>query len=276
MMEKIIHHFVPEDKNLWHPVWKKCLESWFIHFPEPEYEHKFWYNSGNKNDAITDFVKNEYPEYLNSYSILPLHIMKIDFVKFLVIYKYGGLYVDMDIYCYKNFYHMLSKDIVLLEAFSELEVIQNSMFGGKKNNHFYINCVHEIINAYHNNKNQFDTHLPLIYDNVIDSHRSNDMTNSLVHRTTGSLLLSEIYKKYDKENILVLKKEIFNPSVLYYDKFLITKHMLTGIWGKDTFNLLNSFKNKNDSCEEHLRRIYIDFRNIDINNFDFYRNYSNE
>lgn len=46
---------------------------------------------------IEVFLKNNYPEYHNTYLLLPHKIQKIDFFRYVAVYHYGGYYFDLDI-----------------------------------------------------------------------------------------------------------------------------------------------------------------------------------
>lgn len=58
----------------------------------PSFEHMFF----NGND-IEHFFKENYLEYYNTYTRLPIFIQKLDFFRYLAIYHYGGFYFDMDV-----------------------------------------------------------------------------------------------------------------------------------------------------------------------------------
>lgn len=254
MIPKVIHHFAPnEDK--WHPIWKICIQSWYIHYPKDHYEHRFW----NDND-VTKFVNDEYPQYKKIYDKLPLHIMKLDFARYLVIHKFGGLYVDMDMFCYKNFYQILNKNIILLEALDKKEITQNSMFGGTVNNDFYIACVENSIYEYEIYKEQ-------LLDLDINDNKKIDF---LVQKITSCYNLSKVYYSYDKTNIQLLDKKRFNPFILYYDDILITKHIMTGLWGKE---VIDTYERIDDEYSSVALQKLINKKSINFLNFDFYKNY---
>lgn len=56
------------------------------------YNYLLW----NKSMCDT-FVSENYPEYEELYNSVKYKIMKVDIVRFLILHKYGGLYLDMDI-----------------------------------------------------------------------------------------------------------------------------------------------------------------------------------
>lgn len=58
----------------------------------PEWNYVFF-----TDEDIILFMKNEMPEYYNTFVHLTHKIQQIDFFRYLVIYFYGGVYLDLDI-----------------------------------------------------------------------------------------------------------------------------------------------------------------------------------
>ena len=55
------------------------------------HEYLFW-----DNERCNDLL-NKYPEYKFMYDNFRYGIMKCDFIRYLVLYEYGGLYIDCDV-----------------------------------------------------------------------------------------------------------------------------------------------------------------------------------
>tara|TARA_R110000823_G_scaffold247206_1_gene371026 strand:+ start:728 stop:1363 length:636 start_codon:yes stop_codon:yes gene_type:complete len=55
------------------------------------YSYKFW------NKSMLDKLLNKYPKYKNQINNVRYEIMKVDMIKFLILYNEGGLYLDLDI-----------------------------------------------------------------------------------------------------------------------------------------------------------------------------------
>jgi hypothetical protein len=60
----------------------------------PEYTYRLF----DDND-ITQFLKSDFPEYFKGYEKLKYGASKADLWRYLIIYKYGGVYADMDCKC---------------------------------------------------------------------------------------------------------------------------------------------------------------------------------
>jgi len=66
------------------------------------------YNKNMKHYLYDDqdcdnFVKNKFPEYYYFYQQLQLPVQKADLWRYLIIYYYGGYYLDIDCVCVKSF-----------------------------------------------------------------------------------------------------------------------------------------------------------------------------
>lgn len=71
---------------------KNYVDTWLIQ--NPEYEYRFY-----DDEDILAFFKNEFPEFLEGYKKLKYGASKADLWRYLIIYKYGGIYADMDCLC---------------------------------------------------------------------------------------------------------------------------------------------------------------------------------
>ncbi len=57
----------------------------------PDWEYRLWTDADN--DA---FVKKEYPEFYDIFSGFSRGIMRADVIRYLIMYKIGGVYLDLD------------------------------------------------------------------------------------------------------------------------------------------------------------------------------------
>jgi len=73
----------------------------------PDWTYRIWTDADN-----LAFVQKEYPGFLPIYQKLPKNIMRVDVIRYLIMYKLGGLYMDLDYEMLKPF-DMTDHDIVL-------------------------------------------------------------------------------------------------------------------------------------------------------------------
>lgn len=251
---KIIHQTAPKNMDEWHPIWEKCHSSWKYNFPKEEYTHLMW-----NDDDMDSFVKTEYPEYWDFYKNLCMHILQIDFFRYLVLYKLGGIYADMDMYCYKNFYDDLNSDCCIVESSSPdlREFLQNSLMVSSIGNVFFYNCILKFIEIY----------------SPIDGTLNDTETQNWVRKTSGPIFLSDVYKFYQKDLIQILPSNEYNVSQYFINTK--TRHMLSGRWGKEMMDILKERHSDNEELNEisHKDYLVIDykkFRGIDSNSFNPY------
>lgn len=215
---KLIHYTGPA-KNKWHPVWVKCQKSWVKHFPEPEYTHVYW-----SDDDLTNLVKDYYPEFFELYESLPFHIMRIDLAEYLIMHRYGGIYHDLDMYCYQNFYDDVKfAPFALLESPMKDEFIQNCMFLSSPKALFWTSLVQRIKETFYPYPDTNELDVPKILDPCF-----------YIQDLVGCFMISRFTLQTSQyKNIHLLPKEEYNPPCNTYNKAYKTKHMLTNTWGND-------------------------------------------
>lgn len=64
----------------------------------PDFDIRFYDDA-----ACAAFVAREMPEYLSVYHRLPRPVQRADFFRYLVVYRFGGVYVDIDMECLRPF-----------------------------------------------------------------------------------------------------------------------------------------------------------------------------
>ena len=266
---KIIHHIAPKDTDRWHSLWERCYLSWSSVFTD--FEHKLW----NDEDDIDNLVKEFYPNQWEFYSTLPVHIMKIDFARFCVLHQYGGIYADMDVFCYKNFYENLTEDFHITEApYGEVWIngelkVENCLMCSIKNNTFIKNMINDCEENYNLNiKQRFKK------DKI--SERSQ---NYNLGYTCGPKYVSEKMINYNKYENNILPGHLYNNHGLAYDDSFYTKHLLTGMWGKEIIDSI--IKDSNQEFDRTTDNLYIQeikkYAKIDFDStdkFDFYKDYT--
>ena len=225
MKNKIIHFIAPESQNKWHPLWFKCLDSWKENFKT--FEIKMW----NDSSDLDNLIKNDYPDFYEFYNDVPFHIMRLDIARLFILHKYGGIYADMDYYCYKNFENILQGDFIVVENISSEyteftnAAFENNLIYSSKNNKFILQIIYNMKYHFYKNRESFDTD---------SSNWRSDKNSGLVNCTTGSAMLSAcINQLLDKFPVSVFSGYYFNNRPMSYKESYYCKHAHTGIWGND-------------------------------------------
>lgn len=97
----------------------KCIESWKRACPD--YEIKEW-NSGNYDVTVNPFAHEAYKQRKWAYVS--------DYARLDTVYKYGGIYLDMDVVLYKSLDVLLKKDFFV--GFGPIRDIEAAIFGAAK------------------------------------------------------------------------------------------------------------------------------------------------
>lgn len=94
MIPKIIHQTWKNTKipDNWIDAQKSCK---ILH---PDYKYILW-----THEDMDKFVKSEYPNFYKTYISYKYDIQRCDAFRYLVLYTYGGIYLDLDIVCKKKF-----------------------------------------------------------------------------------------------------------------------------------------------------------------------------
>lgn len=258
MIPKIIHHSAPKSKKLWHPVWEICLPTWYKNFPKQEYQHVMWDDS-----MIDDFIEDKFFKYYHAYTSFPFHIMQLDFSRICFMYEFGGIYADMDYYCFENFFNELNGKCFIVESPTQREIFQNSLLISEPKQAIWLELLEEILEKY-------------FYYDILNDYRS-DHFNGYVKTISGPNSIDRLYEYNPEkfEGVYRLESEKYNPIINnFYNTQKMnnvkTFHFLSGLWGREkqrhvSQDILKENLNSNDmSYNELLKKEYYMLRNIDI------------
>jgi mannosyltransferase OCH1-like enzyme len=132
MIPKLIHQTaktadIPES---WRPFQQRVRE---LH---PDWTYRLWTDEDN-----LAFVKAEMPDFVDVFTALPKNIMRADVIRYVLMYKLGGLYLDLDYEMLKPFDGLAAYDCVLaLEnegAFGPESRVGNAFFASAPGHPFF-------------------------------------------------------------------------------------------------------------------------------------------
>jgi inositol phosphorylceramide mannosyltransferase catalytic subunit len=175
------------------------------------------------DNDINHFVRNKFPEYYITYKKFPYKIQKIDFFRYLAIYYYGGVYLDLDIYLYKTLYDISSngKTVFPLEYMqNDNKLLQDQNYKGLIGNY-----------AFYAPKGSL--FVKLIIDNIvkdripkIDYKKGFDSQRYIFYKT-GPVMVTQSYIDYQKKyEIDIIKPDKFKFG--YFGNY--GRHYLMGSW----------------------------------------------
>lgn len=200
---KIIHHIAPTDKQKWHYRWQDCLDSWFKVYPD--WEHKFW-----DDEDIEKLIDDDFPWYRRYYDLYTENIKKYDIARILILYKYGGVYADMDYEVLNDFSDkiVLGRVSIPISSYKLNEYFQNSFFISNPKNIFWL----------------------MLLDYSIDK-----LGFTQVMDTTGPILLTQFYFGFypilkNMVNELPTDEFIPNDKLIKQSNLIYTRHNHTNSW----------------------------------------------
>jgi hypothetical protein len=123
MIPKIIHQ-TWKDKNLPPIIYKLVSEN--INFLKANgYELMFW-----TDDMILKLISEEYPNFYNIYKLARTGVQKGDIARILLVYHYGGIYIDLDVLILRDFNEILdmtsNKLYITYEPSGQTKALYNS------------------------------------------------------------------------------------------------------------------------------------------------------
>lgn len=183
----------------------------------PGWEYKFW-----DETSIYDLVKQN-DEWLEIYDkFIYLH-QKVDFAKYIILYKYGGAYIDMDSYCIKSLDG-------LIEKYPNYEVIASKMNISKLES--YLSCYNSIcINNGIILATKASKAIKKLIMEISKSPKCRFYENQFlcIMRTTGPSIFTKILLSVPKNTIKILPPEYLEPCIankcqITENTYVIHKH----------------------------------------------------
>lgn len=195
MIPKVIHQiWIGNEGQLMPEILKELSVSWQLNNPECQF---ILWDKEKLNDLLIRF----FPEMQSLMASYTYDIQRIDVYKCLLLYKFGGLYVDLDCECIQPIFQLFADSDCVLSQNSENEkfFIGNFFMASIANSHFIKFLIDGLSN---------DSEL-----------RKNGLSKlDIVLQSTGPLYVSDKYHEYvdtnknvEKSIILVLDYSCVAP-----------------------------------------------------------------
>jgi inositol phosphorylceramide mannosyltransferase catalytic subunit len=176
MIPKIIHQIWLQGEqqipmNL-QPYYDGC------HSINDDFQHMFW-----DEDKITDLIRKEFGErYLELFRYYKVPAQRADFARYMILYIYGGIYLDMDTICKKNLSFFLNTRFFFTPTHVHgiLNVLykryHQGVFGSVPKHPIYLILHRKLFERVnHSNNVTYSTGTKLFYDSVQEYIRDNNM-----------------------------------------------------------------------------------------------------
>lgn len=213
---KTIFHIGPRNTTDWHPIWKECYKSWQEIHLKDSVELKLY----NDEQDLMNIVKRYEPSYLPFFLKLPFNVSRVDFSRLILLYYEGGMYSDLDVYCYKTFYSNINCDVMnLLQAGPETGfAVQPTIMACEPGNIFVKQYIKNILQIFESGK---------LFVEMVDISRGKDKTNFLFN-STGVGVCNLTYKSFTGVVNQLDYKE-YNCSNTFFEG-IKTQHLRTGVF----------------------------------------------
>ncbi len=198
MIPQIIHQIY--DNNF--PPPQHLLEmskSWInLH---PDWIYRLW-----DKDQIYSFLNENYSKYVLFYNSLPFDAQRWDFIRYLILYHFGGLYVDMDYESRKPITDLIKGSTCCL--------------GLEPSGHSYCNQV--IIGNALMATIPRHPFIKIVIDEIV-SNRVELLNKKLqIMESTGPYMITREYIKYEnKDDVSLLPAALVAPLTIWEIKMLI-------------------------------------------------------
>jgi mannosyltransferase OCH1-like enzyme len=183
-----------------HQTWKtrrlpkgmqSLMDTWKQY--HPDWEHIFWTDSDNRK-----FVQRNFPALLKTYDSFETNIQRADAIRYLLLYKLGGVYVDIDFECFKNLEDLLKDKSCVLSK----EPVGHCLMHG----------IDDLVcNAFMASVPQHPF-MGLIIEEIGLGGQGNLNRNDLVMDSTGPYMVTRVFRKYAGEmDLTILEPELVYP-----------------------------------------------------------------
>ena len=212
-----VHFLAPENKDEWNPIWKKCFDTWIS-------KNSNSINTDNNisiwtDEGIDKLLQEDDEEFYNEYLNKCPNIYKWDYVRYIILERYGGMYVDMDV------------ELVDASFFNKLDPYKFYFMEGTLGTHIENSLIISPLNVDSTLWNRLKMRAKtLIIGNLEDCNDSYKVLHYV-----GAWMMSELVLKYDSNQS--------KYDILGYHQFAnlnstisFTKHYQTSVWAENGFN----------------------------------------
>lgn len=145
MIPKIIHQvfwpFKGKELNEIN-VFRECVDETKRFCNEHKYEYHMW-----DLKKCEELLCEDYPQYIWLWTEFRYDIQRCDFIRYLILHKFGGYYVDCDVYPIQNLESLSHyNEIFTTWNNDEKRKPYNAVMGSVKNNDLFIKISNDIEN----------------------------------------------------------------------------------------------------------------------------------
>ena len=187
MIPKIIHQTWKSNKvpGKWTPFVNKVQEL------NPGWEYRLWTDAEND-----EFVRKEFPDFYEIFCGFSRAIMRADVIRYLIMYKLGGVYLDLDYEVLQPF-DFSNHELILplnrsLKYGDPKDALGNCIFASAPGHPFWLDVIKDL-----------SQHPPLVTD------------YTQITRATGPIFLTRVYEEHKNQypDIYLPDKLVYHPPL---------------------------------------------------------------
>ena len=212
---------------------KICIQN--IKNNNPEFEH-FLFN----NNTCRNFIKENFSEeILNAYDLIIPNAIKIDLWRYCVLYKNGGIYLDVKYFCINNFkfIYLTDDEYFCKDISTSGGGIYNAIIICKPGNEIMLKCINNVVDSVNKRfygKSSLEPTGPLMMKKFFSNNEINNLKLNLKYHNEKT-----IYVCYNELPILFFNKKYREDQKRYQKHFAI-------LWEERKFYLNKVNKNHID------------------------------
>jgi mannosyltransferase OCH1-like enzyme len=189
----------------------------------PDWEYTIWTDKMNR-----EFISENFPHFLSTYDGYQKEIQRVDAVRYFILYKLGGVFIDLDFECRKNISSLIDQGGCVFGKeprehceLHDKELVISNAFMASAPKHPYFKAICD----------------ELASDQSFYEQLSNP--NDRVLETTGPFMLTRVYNSCEnKHGITLLDPEVLTPLT------------------KDEIDLLTAKQNNNDGLQQKIDQAF--------------------
>lgn len=201
---KIIHQLNDGGNEMIYAALASVRETWKEY--HPDWDYRLW----NKTDA-DQFLKTHYPDFIPVYESYPHDIQRSHAMRYLILYTFGGMYVDMDCECVEPVDLLIGGS----DCFLDMELPTESMYYNKQImlGNYFMGCTpgHDFFKR--------------IIDEIVATRNKqlSPYASYQIKESTGEFMLTGVYSSYPgKDEITLIPAELVNPVTAPESRMLLS------------------------------------------------------
>ena len=202
---RIIHQIWYEQDELTDSL-KEISKSWKEF--HPDWEYILWNNS-----KIDELLHVHFPNFIPCYKSYPHDIQRWYAIRYLILFLYGGLYVDMDYLCLEPIDSLIGNSTCCMSIEPQVDtmvyhkplIIGNSFMACIVGHNYFKNIIED---------------MKINYKKKFSNNEFHEIMES-----TGTFLTTRIHNSYpEKEEITLIPTELITPLTFNESRLLINGH----------------------------------------------------